>query len=356
MMKLLSSAAAFLLFVNLVSFGENAGMAKEDRARFGLALSYMGLERYEPAEEILYTLAGRYPNDEEVLVELAKALGYGGKLEEAEELLTTMPESGKIVMIYASLLEANGQFERAREKYLALLSNNPEDENLMEKIADVSVWMGDLDTAVEYYGRIIQKTGRDDVRKKYADVLFWKERYEEAVEIYEEIEMDSAENKQSLENMGDAYVSLGKYSKALEVFSEILAAHPDYSKARVKLAKAYYALGEKDKADKQAHIVLDSNPDDGTLLLLAGVFASYGRERRAAALVEKLLLRNPDDNKIKEKAADIYSEAGLYEKAEILYKALLDAGFSQEEIIFKLAEVLRFQGKYEEAINFYEKL
>ncbi len=351
--KILTAA---VLCAAAACFSAAADLDTRSHARLGMALSYMGLGEYEEAAGILSGIKENYPDNETVRLELAKALGYAGNLAEADKLFDSLPPERETLLAHASVLEANRKFGRAREKYGTLLEIHPNDMHIREKLADVLSWEGDLDAAGRHYARILsEKPDRKSTAAKYADVLLGQEEYSEALKIYKDIGIRLEEDKQRYKNMGEAYIGLEEYGEAEKIFRKVTDKDPADLNARIRLADAYYGLGEEDKAEDQVDVVMSREPDDETKLRLAGVLASRKKHESAAEILEGLAEKRPQDYSLLEFTADVYLGAGRLEESEVLYRRLLEAGYKTEEIGVKLADVLRYQGKHEEAIAIYRK-
>ncbi len=355
-MKAFNLALIGVLLAAATAAGGAPGRERIDDAKLGMAMSYMGLGEYRVAADILAGLRDDYPEDEEIIFELARAYGYGGELEQSEELFGLLSRRRETILAHASILEANGRFEQASEKYIFLLERYPEDIEIKEKLADVSVWMGELERASDYYGRVFSEKPDDaNLARRYADALFHGGEYARALEVYTAAGVELSSDRQRFENMGDAYMELGKYADAENIFSEIVEKYPEHADARVKLINARYALGKQEQAEKHIRIIFDGDVGDETELRLAEVFASYEEYDRAAGLLRGLVDRRPEDYRLLEFAADIYLGSGRHEEAEALYRKLLGAGYRTGEITIKLADVLRYQGKHDEAIEIYRQ-
>ncbi len=120
-------------------------------------------------------------------------------------------------------------------------------------------------------------------------------------------------------------------------------------------ADYYYGMGRYGEAEQLYRIVLAKEPGNRPRRKLAETLAWQGKYDKAADLIGDVLKEDPGNPRLVEFAADIYSWSGRHGRAEELYRELLDAVYRERETAFKLAETLRLQQKYEEAIRLYEK-
>jgi thioredoxin-like negative regulator of GroEL len=184
---------AALLMKFFVVFNAHAQdqLISQDRAKFGKAQSLNNIEKYGESLELLKELHAAYREHKNISVELAKAFGYSRHLEEAVALLDPLkeqfPQDKEVALLYASILEANGEAVKAKEEYLNILKTDPENYKLFLKIADLAHWSGDYETAVIYYRKLLTLHIQDnDIPLKLADVLRYMGKYEEALELYEQ--------------------------------------------------------------------------------------------------------------------------------------------------------------------------
>ncbi len=115
--------------------------------------------------------------------------------------------------------------------------------------------------------------------------------------------------------------------------------HARYSRALDYLLSAYHEKPESTEA----------------MLYLARTYGELGRVEDAAEMLENLVSAAPGDTAVLEEAADYYHELNLYGRAEELYRDIMEIE-TAPGMERKLAEVLVWQGKYEEAVPVLERL
>lgn len=71
--------------------------------------------------------------------------------------------------------------------------------------------------------------------------------------------------------------------------------------------------------------------------------------------MKNLLRQKPEDYKLIELLADTYSWKNDYDNAILLYKRIIAKTGPSKEIMWKLAEALRYAGKNAEAAEFYNQ-
>ncbi len=127
--------------------------------------------------------------------------------------------------------------------------------------------------------------------------------------------------------------------------------YKDYSKA-----VRYFQKGHYDEAVPLLLSAIQIEPKSAkAYALLLWSYEKLGKKEEAKDVMEKVLLLNPDDLSIREQLADVYYGLSDYETAESLYRDILDKE-PKKNIKKKLAEVLVWQKKYDEAIPVLEEL
>lgn len=94
------------------------------------------------------------------------------------------------------------------------------------------------------------------------------------------------------------------------------------------------------------------------LFMMADAYQSIGFIEVSLAKLQELLLLLPDDETIQFAYAEIALLANKLTLAQNMYELLLDAGykeFSNVSILERLATTLAHQGKFEEALNYYQE-
>ncbi len=221
-------------------------------ALFNLGQCHYNLSQLSQAAEVMQRVVDRAPNDLEARVLLARAHYFSKRYAQTRKIL---------------------------ESALTLTQDNPE---VLGFYADLMAEMGDFQTAVDYYSRLLAKQPGDP------DTLRLK-----AAAMYA---------------MGDAEGAIDHYRKATE-------AAPDAPVTWADLGRLLEGMNRSDDAWAAITPALDKHPGDPALNLVAARL-----ERRAGA-PDKALARlnglDPAARKTSPAAADIHFEMGaLYERLD----------------------------------------
>ncbi|MFB6466013.1 tetratricopeptide repeat protein [Cytobacillus sp. Hz8] len=147
----------------------------------------------------------------------------------------------------------------------------------------------------------------------------------------------------------------GEHQEALKKYEHILNSGSNDEK--FLLAEELFRLGFLDEAKALFQRLLESYPEEGELMvLLAETYIELGDEDKAIVLLDEIHETDPSYPEALLLLADLYQMEGLYEVSE---QKLLDAKsiLKENEIIdFALGELYSEQGKFLEAIHYYQKV
>ncbi len=120
---------------------------------------YMGVDRYDSAEELIKKQIRRAPLKSEVYVDLAQLyakLGNSKKKEKAlEEVLDNIEPSRNSITLVARKLQDIGEFETAEELYMKGISLLQGDYNFALELADIYGAKGNMPKMIEAYIELV---------------------------------------------------------------------------------------------------------------------------------------------------------------------------------------------------------
>jgi tetratricopeptide (TPR) repeat protein len=339
-----------LLAAPICAWGELSG---EDRARFGMAQSMNNSQRFRQAIPILKSLHETYSNDDSVAIEYAKALGYGGDPEKAIPLLKKLmagdPENTYMQKTLASVYETGKKPKEARALYLRLLDKNPDSLEYVRKIAHLSVWLEDQDSAEKYYRKALKMKEDAPLRAALVKSLLKQGDIASARIEASGTAADQMRDDSLLAAAGEAQAR-ADWKAAEGIYTELVSRKPEERAFQLELAKMMGLRGKVGKAVVLLEELIEENPDDTVVRhIAAAMYESAGMPEKAQAEYELLLEKNPEDSELKVKVADSAAWAEDYDKAETFYrKAILDHPKTLA-LKQKLIHVLYSSGKDEAA-------
>ncbi|OQY43216.1 MAG: hypothetical protein B6242_15080 [Anaerolineaceae bacterium 4572_78] len=203
--------------------------------------------------------------------------------------------------------------------------NNHLDE-LEQAITDIALAITDEETDMENRKKAVNKI----IRVKpvsfngYGAILLQFNQYKKAIEAFE-IALSTARNREEvLINYGIALMELEQFEKAVEKFDEALEVAPENVTVISNYGFALFKMGKHEEATKKFEQSFEKSSDDALTL------QKYG-------LTQALL--------------------GQYETTVERYEqALPDRGKDIDQLLFNYGAVLVHAGKYQDAIQKYERI
>ena len=145
----------------------------------------------------------------------------------------------------------------------------------------------------------------------------------------------------------------GQHEEALIGYEQILTFGSN--EERFLLAEELFQFGFMEESQNLIQRLLEIYPEEGELLvLLAETFIELGNEEQAILVLEKIHIEDPSFPESLLLLADLYQMEGLYEVSE--QKLLKAKEIRPNEVVidFALGELYAEQGKFTDAIRYYE--
>ena len=125
-------------------------------------------------------------------------------------------------------------------------------------------------------------------------------------------------------NLGNAYLSMGRSDMAIEQYRTVLSLKPYDVYAHYNLGIAYASKGQFDMAIEQYRTALSLKPDDADAHNnLGNAFLSMGRLDTAIAQYRTALSLKPDDAKAHNNLGNAYASKGQFDMAIAQYRTAL---------------------------------
>ena len=211
----------------------------------------------------------------------------------------------------------------------------------------VEYWLGEGDRRHKSYRHL---AAIDAFRKAL--------RLKESPEIRQKLRMSLSDREAIDEKWFVAARQIGgqQYSEAATTLEQILLLKPDLAKVHGKLGTVYAALGEKDRALEHLKSVVKFDPDDpygegmiGWLDFLDGRYASAAEHYRRADEIE------PYKAKIHYQWGLAFAKQRSWEPAAERFRQALTIDPNHSDACVNLSQVLRQDGKLEDAIQFADR-
>ena len=281
------------------------------------------------------------PRDAEARTELAHALAASGDnagaLEEYDALLSAHPGDVSVLLAKRDLL-ASAHDPRALQSVLDELFR------LDPTRTDIAVERGNLCLARAY-----------DLPEGSAER---SQAAREALVSYERASSDPEAADPSLLGIARASRLVDDHERALAAYAEFLSHEANQGRLDIhkEWAHALREAGRLSEAVEEYRRAIDGGLEDTDLLWgSADAFARLGETATALRLLDVLLLREPNESVFLRRKGQILLGAGHREEALRVLQQAVHGSERDPQAYFEIAEALRAQGAYPDAIGYYRK-
>lgn len=154
------------------------------RLEYARVLSYQ--KKYDESIAEYEKVLKADPNLTEAKAELAKVYYYKKEYEKAIDTLSQLSEkelTPELHIILGDTYVAQKNYDKAEKSYEVALKENPKNELLRMKIADLLSWQKKYEDALTIYQKLLEEHPKDvQLRRKYAMILIWADKDKEAAQ------------------------------------------------------------------------------------------------------------------------------------------------------------------------------
>ncbi|MBF0273991.1 MAG: tetratricopeptide repeat protein [Nitrospinae bacterium] len=216
---------------------------------------------------------------------------------------------------------------------------------------------GLFDDAIYCYNKALEIGGEDiDILNKKANTLIEMHKIEDAISIYKHIIQVEENFPRAYQGLETAYSQLGDISEAKKCCKKVLEYEPDNVQVHYDLGLLYMDEGNYSIAEKtfQAGIKINGMFVKN-FLGLAKNFDLQGNIQEALRVYMQAIKRNPKQTFLYVTAGDFCLKNELFADADRIFNDSINLGESTSHLYNRRGIALRKQGKFEEAIQNYEK-
>ena len=163
------------------------------------------------------------------------------------------------------------------------------------------------------------------------------------------------QNKKDLSN-GAARVRDEKYDEAEPMFARVLAVEPENAEALAGMGRVKLGLKQVDEGVSLLERAAQKLPDDGTIQASLGeAYMKQERWPEAAAAYAAAVKADPNDGNLGIAQAKALQKAKQLDQAEAVLREVAKTDAQAEYVYTELGDVLRAQGKLDDALKSYMK-
>ena len=317
---------------------------------------------------------------------ILRRISSASAIEFYESYLETYPKANKTRITFARMLVAEKNYIKARSQFQQLLTENPENANVVLAVGLLSMELQDFDAAEEnfkktlelgykdlntirfYLARIYEKTQRIDMAMewyrsvtrgnqflsaqiRYAFLLSKQGKLSEARKHLQQLPVKNDQQRAHLiVTEAELLREAGAHQEVFYLLSNGLEKLPDYPELLYDRAMAAEKIGKLDVLERDLRKLIQLKPDHAHAHNALGYsFAEHSnRLPEALELIEKAIKLSPEDPYIIDSLGWVYYRMGnLNNGVSYLKQAFVIK--RDPEIAAHLGEVLWMQGTKEEA-------
>lgn len=372
---------------------------EDPRPRFVLGVMYMDQGRLEEASEQYSQVLNQDPKNLGALSQLADLYVLQEKLQEGlvvyEQLLEERPDSSiahfnvgvlyakgrdweravghlaKAVELDSNFLEARlglavalefaGRLEEAKQQFMAAVSQEPVNTQLIHYLAQLSYRLGDFEESARWLTRYLSfKPFEPAAQIELATVRIEQGRWEEAAGLLQRVmDPESPPEGQSelWTALGMAYQAGRKQAAAEEAYLQAIRLAPEEEfRPVLQLAGLFQRQGRFEEAERLLQGVFERTPDDPALLNSLGfLYADWGVHlEEAVNLLERALRQDPSNGAYLDSLGWAYFKLGHPEEALRLLEQAAERT-PEQEVFDHLGQVYLKLGKEQEALSAWKK-
>ena len=180
----------------------------------------------------------------------------------------------------ADSLWGAGNYREARVEYLRSLHDNPGYVRALFRLAILSAWDDQLDSALALLRDAREVEPRDpDVRLWEAKILAWEGKYRDAIARYDSLIAERPTSRDPRFGRAQALAWSGRNDEADRAYRALTMADPNDAEALLGLAQLRMWQGRPDLADHYTDLALYAAPTDPAARALRAEIRAYRRPR-----------------------------------------------------------------------------
>lgn len=256
----------------------------------------------------------------------------------------------------AQKLHSEGQLEEAKESYLTLLEDNPQNAELLHLLGLLSAEMGDLNEALHYLeeaNRILPH--HPTLTLHYANILKAKGDLPKAEEVLLQMTKDHSQFAAGFNNLGTVYFAEQKWQQALQAFETAISLQANYIDAYYNLGLALNKLHRFEAAQSAFQAVIEMSPTHpGAAFQLGCLDMQQGLYEKAwqhFSIIEKA---HPFHFETQVNLATSALKLGRLLDAKSHYLKALEITPDDNQVLFNLGVIEVQLGKLDDAVSYYK--
>jgi tetratricopeptide (TPR) repeat protein len=301
-------------------------------------------------------------SDFDARLALAKLLSYNESalaesLLEYITLLEQQPDNIEVRLDMAKILMRQNRYQDALAHLNYVLSKKPDDFDTLSSIGDTYLYTNRLKDSITFYNKALAVNPSSlEIQKKLALALSWDGADEKALPLLTAMYHKFPEDKEITIELARLYARKTQQQKALALLYTLRTRYPDDPELLVEAAGIEASLGHA-SACRQLYIdaLKMSNNDEKILLKYAGAMNMWGDFYKIEKIYKDYIQTHPDKTDIILKLAWALFSAERYDEAEGMYRKLLLKNPDMAEALINIAKLKLMEKDFTGSLLFIDK-
>lgn len=334
---------------------------RSSQAYVDLANFYGSQGKAPEAEAALQKGAQNIPNDTTIYLDWAATLASEGKNSDADATLKVLenqsPKSVEVANAIGDYYLQRNAVEQAIGEYQRGLTIDPKNLSLQQKLEDIYLTTGKLDSAAQVDSALMQQAPNDSINKiNHGRLLLEQGKYQDSVLSLQKTVADAGDSNEAHYYLGMAYWKSGKADQANTELQNALRITPGLPVALRALAQLNFAQQNYPVAQIYAQELVQSNsknPSDH--LLLGETLFQQGKDKEAEAQILAAKQLAPNNAGVHIDIALLYNSEKKYPEADKEYQAALQAAPDNAAVLDQYTGFLVSRGELAKAVTLAEQ-
>lgn len=306
---------------------------------------------------------GQLANAIDVLVSMYASSNQLDALTKAEtERLEKDPKNVLCLLLLADAADFDRRMVDAKKWLTRLVEIEPSHEAARRKLAQMHEAIGDVDSAVDAYRKLVDLYPAR-ARQYFQAIADLKLRYNDkagTVEILERLVQASPGNATVQKSVAEQFVRLQEFDKAIALYEQSLKSQSEQPDLRLAYGKALQEAGRLDDAMAAFKAAaLQQRDRDTAIEALGRLHETAGLLGRIDELLQDLQARvesNRDETAVARMLAEVLIHEFEYNRAIDVLDLVLRHHSRDPELLLVRGEVLRRLARFDESVETYRSI
>lgn len=309
-------------------------------------------EAYKMAERI-YNIQKTTDN----LSELIKISAKQGDIDKIKSFEKSDIADGNVIYNCAKAYYENARLEDAKKALKKALEIDADNEDALVLSGKIYFDESEFEKSKEIFNRF-SKTSENPEILNYLGLFALEDmKFIDAIKYFSKASAINKQNHKYFYNLANAYFYNGWFDEASKAYLQAICLAPDIVDYRYSLAYLYFEDKKYDKAQKEVDYIFSIDKNHPQTKVLNALLKFENKDFLGAqSELESNVKSGIEDNFTLVSLSKVYSELGLYEKAEDMVKKVIANNPESLNYNCKLAEVYIAEKKYEEAVKLVQEV